>query len=152
MRRDLSAPIAPAPLPADIALVPFTADIAPACRELMDRVYAEAFGEAMPFAVWWPWVSGDAEYDPSMMFVAAAEGTIVAFCHGWRDAFIKDLVVDGEWRRRGLGGALLTLALADYARRGHPSVDLKTDVDNLTAQSLYTRLGFAIVERVEPDP
>ena len=28
-------------------------------------------------------------------------------------------------------------------------IDLKTDVENVKAQSLYRRLGFEIVERVE---
>lgn len=148
MRRNLEAPIASAPLPAGLSLVPFTPQVAPACRELMNRVYGEAFGDTMPFAVWWPWVSEDAEYDPSMMFVATAGGSVVGFCHGWHVPFIKDLVVDLPWQRRGLGAALLTLALAEYRARGKSYVDLKTDVDNLRAQSVYRKLGFTIVERV----
>ena len=34
-------------------------------------------------------------------------------------------------------------------RTGAPWADLKTDVENVKAQSLYHRLGFDIVERVE---
>lgn len=148
MRRELGAPLAPAPLPAGIDLVPFTPAVAPACRDLMNRVYDEGFGDPIPFEHWWPRVSGDPDYDPSMMFVATADSQIIGLCHGWQEPFIKDLVVDPAWRRHGLGAALLTLALAAYAARGAAFIDLKTDVDNLRAQALYLKLGFVIVERV----
>jgi ribosomal protein S18 acetylase RimI-like enzyme len=148
MRRDLQAPIAPTSVPAGVSIAPFTPDMAPACRELMNRVYGEAFGDTMPFDIWWPWVSQDAEYDPSMMFVATAGSDVVGFCHGWREPFIKDLVVGEAWRRRGLGAALLSRALEAYASRGAASVDLKTDVANLRARALYKKLGFVVVERL----
>jgi ribosomal protein S18 acetylase RimI-like enzyme len=150
MRRDLAVPVAPAPWPAGLTRIPFGPGIAPSCRALMNVVYAEDFGDEVPFERWWPWVSGDADYDPAMMFVAADGERVVGFCHGWRAPFIKDLVVAADWRGRGLGAALLTSALNGYAARGDTSVDLKTDVDNQRAQSLYTRLGFVIVERVDP--
>jgi ribosomal protein S18 acetylase RimI-like enzyme len=148
MRRDLRTAIVSAPLPAGMALAPFTPEIAPACRDLMNRVYDGTFGDSMTFDAWWPWVIGDTEYDPSMMFVAVSTDGVVGFCHGWREPFIKDLVVASEWRRQGLATALLTRALTEYTGRGHTFVDLKTDTDNLRAQALYRKLGFDVVERV----
>ncbi|MBL8597935.1 MAG: GNAT family N-acetyltransferase [Devosia sp.] len=149
MRRDLDAPLADAPLPAALTLLPFDIDTARLCRELMNYVYADGFGDsAVAFDAWWTWVTTDADYAPELMFVAAEQGRVVGFCHCWRDGFIKDLVVDRAWRKRGLGAALLTMALAASTARGIPFVDLKTDVDNATAQSLYRHLGFRIVERV----
>lgn len=148
MRRDLGAPIRPAPLPPGVVLVSFNERIAPACRDLMNRVYADGFGDPVPFDIWWPELTADSEYDPALCFVAVANGEVAGFCHGWTEPFIKDVGVDAAFRRRGLGGALLTQALETYAARGTPFVDLKTDVDNVAAQSLYRRLGFAIVERV----
>jgi ribosomal protein S18 acetylase RimI-like enzyme len=149
MRRDLSTPIAPGSLPAGIALVPFTVEAARASRELMNRVYEEGLGDdGITFDGWWQWLTTDADYDETLMYVAAQDGVVVGFCHCWRRSFIKDLVVDAAVRRRGLGTALLTLALTDFARLGSTYVDLKTDVDNVTAQSLYQRLGFEIVERI----
>ncbi len=148
MRRDLTRPIAPAPLPPGISLPAFDETTARACRDLMNRVYAAGFGDPEPFDVWWPQLTADDQYDPALMFVAADDGQIVGFCHCWTVPFIKDVVIDPTYRRRGLGAALLTSAMAASRQRGGTSIDLKTDVDNFAAQSLYRRLGFEIVERI----
>jgi len=150
MRRDLATPIAPAALPEDITLVPFGQSNARECCELMNRVYGTSQGNApAPFESWWASLIADSEYDPALMFVATANGAVVGFCHCWTVPFIKDLVVDPQFQRRGLGTALLTSALNAFASRSAASVDLKTDIENDNAQSLYKRLGFVIVERVE---
>ena len=120
----------------------FAADIARECRELMNRVYAEGFGDPVPFDVWWPKLESDSEYDPVLCFVAAKGEAVVGFCHCWTVPFVKDIVVAPGMRSRGLGAALLTLAMRAFVARGAASVDLKTDVDNVVAQSLYRRLGF----------
>ncbi|MBI4920281.1 MAG: GNAT family N-acetyltransferase [Devosia nanyangense] len=148
MRRDLGAPIMPAPLPPGVVLVPFDERIAPACRELMNRVYAEGFGDAVPFETWWPRLVADPDFDPALCYVAANGAAVVGYCQTWIEPFIKDLVVDRAFRRSGLGAALMIQALTTYAARNESFVDLKTDVDNLVAQSLYRRLGFVVVERV----
>src|SRR5688572_17667459 len=74
MRRDLGKPIAPAELPPGLRLVSFEIDVARACRELMNRVYADGFGDVVEFDTWWPWLTGDDDYDPRLMFVAARDG------------------------------------------------------------------------------
>jgi ribosomal protein S18 acetylase RimI-like enzyme len=148
MRRDLTAPVPPASLPEGITLLSFDMDTARACRDLMNRVYAEGFGDPVEFDIWWPWLTGDADYDPRFMFVAAADGKVAGLCHCWTGAFIKDVVVDRTVRGRGVGGALVTMALLACKAIDAPYVDLKTDVDNFKAQSLYKSLGFGIVERV----
>ena len=145
----LDAPIAVAPLPAGITLRPFDIDAARECRDLMNRVYRGGFGDPWQFDEWWAWVTGDADYSADLMFVAVSGDAFVGFCHCWTGAFIKDIVVDADYRRRGIASALLTMALFACRDRLHaPFVDLKTDVDNATAQSTYRRLGFEIVERV----
>ena len=150
MRRDLGAPIAPAALPAGVGLVPFTRDRANLARELMKRVYPDGLNDGgISFDGFWAWLTGDPEYDASLMWVAERDGEVVGFCHCWTSDFIKDLVVAPEFRRRGLGTALLTIALETFAARGTAFVELKTDVDNDKAQSLYRRLGFVIVEQVD---
>jgi ribosomal protein S18 acetylase RimI-like enzyme len=150
MRRDLAAPIAPALLPDGIALVPFDKETAKEGRELMKRVYLEGLGDGgISFEGFWHWLTTDPEYDRGLMFVAAAGGPIVGWCHCWSGSFVKDLIVAPEFRGQGIGGALLTRALQEFSRRGAPSVDLKTAVENVEAQSLYRRLGFVVVERAE---
>jgi ribosomal protein S18 acetylase RimI-like enzyme len=150
MRRDLSVPITPVPMPMGVTLAAFDAVNARASCELMNRAYGTSNGNVPePFDKWWASLIGDPEYDPSLMYPVMQQGEVVGFCHGWSVPFVKDLVVAPEFRRRGLGGALLTMALQEFHRRGATSVDLKTDIDNEKAQSLYRRLGFVIVERVD---
>jgi len=136
-------------MPAGIDLAPFTKVTAYDSRELMKRVYADGLNDGgISFDGFWEWLTTDPEYDPTLMFVATIGEMVVGFCHCWSVPFVKDLVVDPQFRRRGLGSALLTLAMAAFAARGATSIDLKTDIENETAQSLYRRLGFVIVERV----
>lgn len=149
MRRDLTRPVIAAPLPSGVVRVPFTEAIAPACRALMNQCYADGSGTVIPYERWWPWLIGDADYHPDYVQVATFGGEVVGVCHGWVGNFIKDLAVDLKYRRKGLGTALITRALEQYAADGHTSVDLKTNTDNFNAQSLYQRLGFEIVERIE---
>jgi ribosomal protein S18 acetylase RimI-like enzyme len=149
MRRDLSLPFARAPLPLGVTLVPFSMDAIRDAREVMRRAYLGDLGDNnISFEGFWNWLTNDPEFDRDLVFIAGADGVVAGLCHSWRDAFVKDLVVDEPYRRRGLGAALLTLALRAFAERGATFVDLKTDVDNVKAQSLYRRLGFEIVERV----
>lgn len=152
MRRMLAEPIAPAPLPAGYAYVPLGPANGPACRALMNAVYARGFGDEMAFDEWWPWLTKDAEFDPALVFVVAREGALAGVCHAWTSAFIKDIVVDPAHRGRGIASAMLTRTLEALAARKHASVDLKVDVDNIAAQTVYSRLGFTIVERVERNP
>jgi ribosomal protein S18 acetylase RimI-like enzyme len=149
MRRMLDAPVADAPLPEGLSLRPFDIETARECRDLMNRVYAEGFGDPREFDEWWLWVTTDADYSADLMFVAVSGDAVIGFCHCWTGAFIKDLVVDRAFRGRGIAGALLTMALVACRERGAPFVDLKTDVDNAAAQLLYRKLGFEIVERAE---
>jgi len=115
----------------------------------MRRAYLGDLGDnGITFEGFWNWLTTDPEFDPALVFIAAADGEVVGLCHCWSKNFIKDLVVDEPFRRRGIGAALLTLALEAFAARGVPYVDLKTDLENIKAQSLYQRLGFEIVERI----
>ena len=149
MRRDLRAPIAPAPFADGVVLADVTIELARECRELMNRAYAEAGYAPVSFDDWYPELVADSEYAPALLWAAMAGGRVVGFCQCWRVPFVKDLVVDRAWRRQGLGAALLTQALETFVARGAVSIDLKTDTGNEKAQSLYRRLGFVIVERVD---
>ncbi|MEO8757206.1 MAG: GNAT family N-acetyltransferase [Devosia sp.] len=148
MRRDLTTPIASVPLPEAIVLAHFSIDIAPDCRSVMDAAYAPAGYATVPFEPWYAALAGNSEFDSALVWVAMSGCAVVGFCQCWRTPFVKDLVVAAAWRNRGLGSALLSQALQAFAARSAVSVDLKTDIDNIKAQSLYRRLGFQIVERI----
>lgn len=59
------------------------------------------------------------------------------------DAWIEDLFVNADSRRRGLGAALLTLAAEVGVQRGAKRVELSTNEDNAAALALYERHGFS---------
>lgn len=50
----------------------------------------------------------------------------------------------GQWRRAGLGRALVTAALHWFAASGARAVHVKTQAQNYPALALYHRLGFTI--------
>jgi ribosomal protein S18 acetylase RimI-like enzyme len=55
---------------------------------------------------------------------------------------LNDLYVDSNYRKQGIGEALIKNAM-DFARaEGATFVQLETAIDNYTAQSLYEAVGF----------
>jgi [ribosomal protein S18]-alanine N-acetyltransferase len=74
-------------------------------------------------------------------------GHIVGFCSVWRVAeelHINNLAVRPEFRRRGVGTALLTYALREAARFGVRRATLEVRRSNDAARLLYERFGFSV--------
>lgn len=62
---------------------------------------------------------------------------------------LNDLYVESNYRKRGIGEALIKTA-TDFAKQeGAIFVQLDTAVDNYTAQSLYEAIGF---KKYQPEP
>jgi ribosomal protein S18 acetylase RimI-like enzyme len=59
------------------------------------------------------------------------------------DAYIEELYVAPEARRRGLGRALLEAAMEVARDRGAVHVDLYTGEDDRPARALYEHMGFS---------
>ena len=59
------------------------------------------------------------------------------------DAWVEDLFVRADARRRGVGDALMTLATEVAGRRGAKRIELDTKEDNAAALALYERHGFS---------
>jgi len=85
---------------------------------------------------------------PCHLLLVAVEGATVV---GWCRLFPTDegalelgIGVLGQYRRRGLGRALLGAALEWASARGMPVV-LETRTDNTPAIRLFTRSGFRVV-------
>lgn len=152
MRRDLAQPIPPVSLAPGYAFVPFGPANGPACRALMNAVYAQGFGDEMEFEAWWPWLTKDSEFNPALILVVVRDGAVVGVCHAWTSSFIKDIVVDPAHRGAGIATAMLTRTMELLAAAGHPALDLKVDVENARAQAVYGRLGFTIIERADRNP
>jgi ribosomal protein S18 acetylase RimI-like enzyme len=78
-------------------------------------------------------------------FVIETDGRIVAttlltFSH--RTGYISMVVVDREYRRRGLARTLLDQALRATRARGKPFVALDVLASNTPARTLYEKLGY----------
>lgn len=164
LRRALPAPA----LPAGFRAEPWT----PANAPYWYPLYREAF-RTRTERLWsreqWTAHFADPEdptFRPELSFLVWAGRKPVAYaiCHAPSDpeapeseAWVAQLGVHPDWRRRGLGGGLLGLSLAAYRRAGYHFGMIAVNVDNPEALGLYQRAGFRqdyplILYRKEADP
>jgi len=124
--------------------------------EQVYEVHEQSFEDAWmhtrePFEQWQHWFVKDPSFDPSLWFVAEADGEIVgvSICRvreteegfGW----VRVLGVLRSHRRRGIGEALLRHTFAEFKRRGFERVGLGVDAESPTgAVALYERAGMHV--------
>ena len=91
--------------------------------------------------------------DPSRarIYVARNAGKVTAMAvlhfttstaEGGKAAWLEDCIVRPEYRRKGIGKALLEHVIAQARAEGALRVMLLTDGDNARAQALYRKTGF----------
>lgn len=67
---------------------------------------------------------------------------VISTAQGSPSAWIEDMVVDAQWRGKGLGSQLLA-AILDWARtQGATRAQLLVDIDNAPAVGYYDHLGW----------
>ncbi|GAA3407921.1 ribosomal protein S18-alanine N-acetyltransferase [Streptosporangium vulgare] len=121
-------------------LRPMTADDLPAVMEVERKTFpADAWSEGM--------LRGELDDQPRTRHyvVALVDDVIVGYAGlaaAGDQADVQTIAVLTEWRRAGVGGAMLTELLAEAARRGAVSVFLEVRADNPGAQAVYDRFGF----------
>ncbi|MCD7058712.1 GNAT family N-acetyltransferase [Pelagibacterium xiamenense] len=143
MRRDLTRPFPEPVWPDGIVLVPFSETMAEELHAVMLDGYAPNGHAVPPYADWRARLLSDPEYDAELIFVAqAADGGLVGLAHCWNSGFLKDLVVAPDWRRRGIGEALLLRSFEACRNRYHPHLDLKVDRANESAIRFYKKRGM----------
>lgn len=141
--RDLTAPIAVPAWPDGVALVPFSATLAPRVHALMLAAYANGGGSVpLHFDSWWAATRHDPEFDARLCFVVTSAGEPAGFALCWTSGFMKDLVVHPGHQGRGVGRALLLTALQVFKACGHREAALKVHADNMAARRLYVACGF----------
>lgn len=121
-----------------------------AVHALLDEAYLGWDEEYVPVSHedWLAFMTGDESFDPACWFLAEAAGGLAGVALNWKDGWVKDLAVRDDWRRRGLGEALLRHTFRELWRRGVHRVGLKVDSDNGTgAPRLYERLGMTVDRR-----
>ena len=150
MRLDLDPAVLREPVwPDGVQTRRFTLDDADALHGLLEHGYRRGGGTVTAFETWLPQMTTDEEFDAELWFVAESRGRLVGAVLCWTSAFVKDIVVDESWRRRGLGEALLRHAFQTFAARGADAVELKVEATNTSAVRLYERLGMRVVERLD---
>jgi len=104
---------------------------------------------------WRHWIEEDPTHDPSLWLLAESDGRIagMSLCsleaegdpeRGW----CHTLGVRREWRRKGLGLALLTESFGELHRRGKRGVGLGVDASSLTgATRLYEKAGMYVARQ-----
>jgi mycothiol synthase len=151
MWRPLGAPVdEPAP-PDGITIRTFRLDDAETVHRLLDEAYGAWDPSYVPeaHADWVRRMTNDPEFDSGVWWLAERDRALAGIALHWTSGWLKDVAVRKCERGRGLGAALVTTGLAEFARRGTPRVGLKVDVSNPTgAARLYERLGF-VTERRE---
>lgn len=108
---------------------------------------------AEPFDEWKHYLVDTESFDRGLWFVAwdgdrpaGAALSRVRSGVGW----IGILGVLREWRRRGIGRALLLHSFAEFERRGLPRAGLGVDAQSLTgANRLYESAGMHVVRRLD---
>jgi len=148
MRIDLPAATPEPVWPDGVVPRTFRADDAPALHALLVHGYRHGGGSVAPFAAWRSALMGDEEFEPALVVLVVAGDRLAAASICWTSAFVKDLVVHEDWRRRGLGEALLRRAFQTFEERGAGRVELKVEADNAGAIRLYERVGMRVVERL----
>ncbi len=83
----------------------------------------------------------------AVFFVAESGGKIVGFAdlRMGKNALVRGLAVEKEWRGSGVGTALLEKAVEEARKKGYASVWIKTQAKNEGAVRVYRKIGFAAV-------
>jgi mycothiol synthase len=116
-------------------------------HETLDEAFSAHFGYFQEsFEPWWEHQHADETFDPTLGFVAEADGQIVgASINGVIDGtgWVYELGVRRAWRRRGIGRALLRHTFVMFAANGVRVGRLGVDTENVTgALELYRSVGM----------
>ena len=88
----------------------------------------------------------------AILFVAEAEGRVVGMCslllvtstaEGGRVGWVEDVVIEPDWRGKGIGRLLMTELEAEAQRRKLSRLQLLADRTNEMAIAFYKRMGWA---------
>ena len=113
----------------------------------------DAFGDnerhnAESFEEWQAFMIDRDAFEPGLWFIAESKGEIVGcvLCPNYEEeGWVRQLAVARDWRRRGLGTALLRQAMSEFSRRGRKEIGLVVDSWNRTgAKELYERAGMTV--------
>ena len=155
MTIDLADEAPAAQTPGDLEIRHFRLDVDEhTMHEVMNDAFRDHFRQSSePFEAWRTRLLEHASFDPDLWWLAwdedEAVGALIAYDHGDL-GWIQGLGVRRDWRRRGLGAALLAHAFGAFSARGQLRVDLGVDAEGETRPlRLYERLGMQVSSAYE---
>lgn len=125
---------------------PVNIEIEPMTLQHLDRVLEI---EALSYSTPWSkraFVSEVTDNSYAYYYVARKDGIIVGYVGMWvilEEAHITNIAVAPDYRRLGIGQAMLEAMFSKAREKGATRMTLEVRVSNLGAQALYRKLGFA---------
>ncbi len=130
-------------------------------RELDDwlDLYRDTIGDRPAILQRWRRARADPDYDPLLDLIAVDEaGNLAAMCYcsiplvettrgHVNEGRTEPIAVAAQYRRQGLGRAMVLSGLQLLRLRGMDQALLTTEVDNLPAHRLYESLGYQLAYR-----
>lgn len=99
-----------------------------------------------------PWseksIASELENKLSFWLVAVEEGMVAGYIGSQTVMDETDMMnvgVHPDYRRKGIGGALVCALIEALKKQGSHSLTLEVRASNLPAQKLYEKMGFAMV-------
>jgi mycothiol synthase len=148
MIRDLTGAPAVVPPPSGVTFRAWDESTVSAFFTAYSRSFADRPGfPGLSVAEWQSGYTDDEEFRPDLSLVAMdPEGEPAGFATVGEN-WIGQIGVVPAWRRRGLGSALVTAALAGISQAGYGWGGLTVATNNPAAIALYGRLGFTVAGR-----
>jgi mycothiol synthase len=165
MQRDLSEPIAPVQLPADLALRVYAPQVGgPELSDALHAAFNEAFRDHWSFDPvtaedWQIFFVGRSSFRPDLTYVVMDGDEVAGFSlnsispeenarHGRSEGWVEVLAVRRPWRKRGVATALLCASLHAFKAEGLQHAMLGVDTQNLSgALRVYESVGFKPIKR-----
>jgi mycothiol synthase len=145
------------PTPSGLVLTPYAAERDEAVRQALHAAFRGQWGFTAPDEQRWSrWYTGSRAFRPELSWMLLDGDTVAAFLLGYfweadaaatgvREAWVGQLGVRPEWRRRGAGRLLLATALRSHRDAGYERAALNVDTANPSgALRLYERVGFTV--------
>jgi ribosomal protein S18 acetylase RimI-like enzyme len=88
---------------------------------------------------------------PELFFVAEVDGNLVGTAMSGFDGhrgWVYYVAVDPEYRRRGIGSALMRRVESALAEAGCPKLNLQIRSSNAEVRSFYESLGYTVEDRI----
>jgi ribosomal protein S18 acetylase RimI-like enzyme len=153
MRRESSEPAPGVSLPAGFAIRPLAGE---GEVEAYVDLHRAVFESRNMTAAWRTRTLRRPEHVPDLDLVALApDGRLAAFCVGWLDRDADDVVgqveplgVRVDFRRLGVGRAILSECLRRMRQLGARRVFVETDNDRNAVLDLYESAGFRVIQDV----